>query len=83
MAKIFTKKKDRSCFLIKEVGNQPGRSELSDGQDVDESTTDTDRIRLSCDITRAQHRKLRMEAARTDRTLLQVVQDMIATQFDD
>ena len=81
MAKIITKKSERIRKPFKESEDQVGTNDIPDTQDTVEPTTDTDRIRLSCDITRSQHRKLRMEAARTDRTILQVVEDMIETHL--
>ena len=35
------------------------------------------RVRLSCDITRSRHRQLKVHAAETGRTIVEVVEDLI------
>lgn len=81
MANVIMKKKDRTRDLFKKPGDQTGEMDITDTPESAESTNDSDRIRLSCDITRVQHRRLRMEAARTDRTILQVIENMIETHL--
>lgn len=81
MANIILKKKDRTRNHFKKREDQAVGTDITDSSEAPELTSDSNRIRLSCDITRAQHRKLRMEAASTDRTILQVIENMIDTHL--
>ena len=41
------------------------------------SSQDTARVRLGCDITREQHRRLRIQAAKSGKTILAIVEEWI------
>ena len=62
----------------------PGKPTQNDMQAVVMASTESEekpasekRVRLSCDIERKNHRKLRMTAAASDKTILQVVESLI------
>ncbi len=59
------------------MGNQTKKLFQKKGSTTQDSELKQGRVRLSCDIRREQHRLLRLEAARTDRTILQVIESMI------
>lgn len=46
-------------------------------EDVGSAPPEEKRIRLSCDISKAQHRKLRIHAAETDQSIVEVVVGLI------
>ena len=50
--------------------------------DNSKTSSGTKRVRMCCDITRELYRKLRMEAARSDRTNLEVIESLIANNIN-
>lgn len=67
----MTSDKRKPIFSKKVIGNSPS-NETAKAQPVPADT-----VRLSCDISRENHRSLRMTAAATDKTILQVVTTLI------
>lgn len=74
---LISKNKNRQPSSTIPSGQEESPSSPQTRSEEKDKSTPSDRVRLSCDISRAIHRKLRMTAAASDKTILEVVESLV------